>query len=44
MAVKNSKELMFFSKLKYRCFEVVDYDLATRLPKFKLANPIWDTI
>ena len=30
MAVKNSKELMFYSKLKYRCFEVADYDLASQ--------------
>ena len=44
MAVKNSKELMFFTKLKYRCFEVADYDLATRLSKFKLADPIRHTI
>ena len=41
MVVKNSKVLMFFSKLKYRGFEVADYDLATRLSKFQLADPIW---
>ena len=40
MVVKNSKQLMFFSKLKYRGFEVADYDLATRLSKFKLADSI----
>ena len=41
MAVKNSKELMFFLKLEYRYFDVADYDLAIRLGKFKKANPIW---
>ena len=33
---------MFFSKLEYRGFEVTDYDLATRLPKFKMAEPFWE--
>ena len=41
MALKNSEERMFISKLKYRGFEVIDYDLATRLSKFKLTDPIW---
>ena len=40
MAVKNSKGL-FFLKLRYRGFDVADYDLAIRLRKFKMADPIW---
>ena len=41
MAVENSTELLFFSKLEYRGFKVDNYDLATRLSKLKLVDPIW---